>query len=520
MARSAAKALAAAAEVLRKATLLEQAGEHAAASTLRREATRTDPVLFALVYLTKHLSDGHGLVSLSPIHLAWAKRARSWAKPLGEPMSDRRAEVAPRETGKSTWHFLILPLWAAAHGHRRFCAAFADTEAQAQTHLATFRRELDVNRLLKLDFADLCTPRTKGRGTVEADRVSLYHARSGFVFAAAGMDSSNLGMKVGDARPDLLVLDDIEPHEGRYSAELAKKRLNTLRQAILPLNIRATVILVGTVTMHGSIVHQVVQAARAARPLGPDDEALKWVDEERIVGHHALPIVELEGGRRASAWPEKWSLAFLESIEHTRQYALNYANDPIGADGDYWQLDDFVRRGDPSARRRILSIDAAVTKKKSSDFTGLAVLAYVPRVGDVDSHVIVLHAEARKLSGKALGQRAAQLVERYGVGLVVAETNQGGDLVTDTLADVPAKVRSIHQSEAKEVRAGAVLNHYQRGRVWHDPAADLSALEGQLVAFPRAPNDDLVDAVGSGVLFCLDRGKGKTRAGASVATYA
>ena len=42
-----------------------------------------------------------------------------------------------------------------------------------------------------------------------ADRVSLYHARSGFVFAAAGMDSSNLGMKVGDRRPDLLILDDI-----------------------------------------------------------------------------------------------------------------------------------------------------------------------------------------------------------------------------------------------------------------------------------------------------------------------
>lgn len=287
--------------VLAESAQLEAGGYHAEASLLRREATRRDPALFALVYLWQHLRDADGRVSLSPIHLAWAKRAKRWAKPLGEPMSDRRAEVAPRETGKSTWHFLLLPMWAAAHGHRRFCAAFADTEAQATTHLATFRRELDVNRLLRLDFPDLCSPRTKGRGTVEADRVSLYHAKSGFVFAAAGMDSSNLGMKVGDARPDLIVLDDIEPHEGRYSADLAKKRLNTLRQAILPLNIRATVILVGTVTMYGSIVHQVVRAARAPRPLTPDDDGLKWVDEERIHGFHALPIIDLGDGRRASA---------------------------------------------------------------------------------------------------------------------------------------------------------------------------------------------------------------------------
>jgi hypothetical protein len=42
------------------------------------------------------------------------------------------------------------------------------------------------------------------------------------------MDSSNLGLKVGDARPDLLILDDIEPHEARYSAGLKAKRLDTL----------------------------------------------------------------------------------------------------------------------------------------------------------------------------------------------------------------------------------------------------------------------------------------------------
>jgi phage terminase large subunit-like protein len=55
-------------------------------------------------------------------------------------------------------------------------------------------------------------------------------------------------------------------------------------------------------------------------------------------------------------------------------------------------------------------------------------------------------------------------------------------------------------SEKKEARAGRLLNLYQLipTRVMH--AEPLPALEEQMVAFPKAPNDDLVDSVGNAVL--------------------
>lgn len=478
------------------------------AAEYRRMVTRDEPLLFALLYLRRHLkASDDGELTLSSMHLDWARHARGWRKPVKRPRQRRSAIIAPRESGKSTWHFLLLPMWAAAHGHARFAAAFADTGTQAETHLATFKSELDNNALLRADFPDLCAPKTRGRGTTEADRVSLYHARSGFVFAAAGMDGSNLGLKVGARRPDLIILDDIEPHESRYSAPLAAKRLDTLLSAILPLNIYATVAAVGTVTMPESIMHQLVKSAAGNVAKGSE-----WITEEQFEARHYLPIVTDDEGIERSAWPEKWPLEFLQSIRHTRSYAKNYANDPIGLDGDYWTLGDFVHGRVEGATRRLLSIDPAVTSKKSSDFTGLAVVSWRPPAPGTASpgRCFVEHAAQVRLAPDALRQQVLALIDRYDVGLVLVEVNQGGELWRKILWGLPVRVHTIHQSVKKEVRAAGVLNHYQRGRVVH--AEGLDELERQMVAFPKAANDDMVDAVGSAVRFYLDR-KRKRRAG-------
>ena len=63
-------------------------------------------------------------------------------------------------------------------------------------------------------------------------------------------------------------------------------------------------------------------------------------------------------------------------------------------------------------------------------------------------------------------------------------------------------------SASKNVRAADALDHYNRGLVEHAPG--LREAEGQMVAFPKAPHDDLVDAVGAGVRYFLSRGKKRT----------
>lgn len=514
------------------AAILEAGAGPEHLSEHRRSATRDDPVLFALVYLSRHLIDPRkNRVTLSDAHVEWGTTIKRWAKPVRKPMGDRRAEIAPREMGKSTWWFLLGPMWAAAHGHVKFAAAFADSAPQAETHLATFKSELENNRLIREDYPDLVAPKTRGRGQVEADRVSLYHAKNDFVFAAAGADSRNLGMKVGDKRPDLLIVDDIEPHEGMYSAGLAKKRLDTLVNAIFPLNIYAHVIIAGTVTMSGSIIHQIVRWGRGERDAENDPASNAWVGEQRIKARHTLPIVTDESGKRRSVWPSKWSLKFLERIEHTRGYRKNYANDPLAADGDYWALEDIERAKTigsawlPSCTRILVSVDPAVTVKKKSDYTGIAVIAWQPPPRErpkAPGRCVVLEVRQVKKTGAALRLDVLDTIGRWNAGLVLIEVNQGHDLWGHVFWGMPVKVKRISQSEKKEVRAAGVLDHYQRGRVAHAEGAKLTDYEGQLVAFPNAPHDDMVDAAGSGISYFLDRFRRKKsiQAGGETSGYA
>lgn len=498
--------------------------------------TQDEPLMFAFVYMGQSLEmppaideiapgliSEEGAVSMSEFHWDLCEKAREWAeKPAAQfgPAEMRDAFIAPRDAGKSTWLFKILPMWAAAHEHVKFVAAFADSGPQAKKHLSSFKRELETNALLQSDYPDLCQP-LKRRGNVNvSDTQDLYQAQSGFVFAAGGADVSVLGMKVEDKRPDLIILDDLEPDEASYSEYQMEQRLGTLTDAILPLNIRARVILAGTVTMPGSITHQLVKAA-AAKETEDDSEVAEWIKTERFDVHHYKPIAIDEYGDERSMWPEKWPMVWLNSVRHTRSFAKNYENNPLAIDGQYWTRDDFTYGSLPCAIT-ILSVDGAVTDKKKSDFTGLAVVgATGHKPGDLRRRCEVKYAVGVKLLGKVLRDRILKILEMYPeISVILVESNQGGELWREVMHDMPVKVILFSNSEPKEVRAGKVHAYYQRipTRVMH--TARLQQAEENMVGFPKLKHDDIVDAVGNAVLKLLSPPKGPPKRSARSGNYA
>lgn len=461
----------------------------------RRALTRLSPLLWAVLYVPHLLKSNEGQITFGDVHLEMYRDALELVGDPG-PKESRRAYVAPRGSGKSTSLFLVIPLWAACHGHVRFVAAFSSSATQAQDHLAGFRRELQSNQLLRTDYPDLCEPARKANGTSVADSQALLFTKSSFSFAARGIETEVLGLvDPENRRPDMLLLDDIEGEEGAgYSAYQAKKRLITMLDGVLPMNDRAHVRLVGTVNLPGGILDVLTKSVTEA------GEPARWIGEERFRVTYFPPLVKLDDGTERSLWPGRWSTQFLQSISGTRAYAKTFANKPVPEDTEYWSPEDFTYGGFPAARQ-MLSIDGAVTTKKSSDYTGLSVIGWTPQTSAEPARCLVRHAERVKLQGSALRERVFQLLDLFPeIGAVLVETNQGGDMWREVLHGLPVRLLTVHNTEPKPVRAGRLLNLYQMvpPRVVHEKR--MLDLEDEMVAFPKGLNDDLVDSVGNGVL--------------------
>lgn len=451
---------------------------------MRRKLCRFDPLLFAILYLRHHLASEEtgDETSISQFHLDLCREARVWCRKDIGPAESRTAWVAPRGSGKSTWVFLILPLWALAHMHRRYIAAFADSATQAEQHLMSFKLELDNNELLRADHPKLCAPAVRPGGTTVADRQGLYVAQSGSAFSAKGIDSSTLGAKIGARRPDLILFDDIEPDESNYSLGQKEKRQKTIVNAVLPMNLNAVVVIAGTTVMQGSIIHDIVR--------GRDDpDAPDWPREENIVVRYYPAIVTDPDGTERSLWPQRWTLAFLVSIRHTPSFALNFDNRPV-SQGGWWQA-AYIRLGYREHYDRIVMvIDGAVTTKASSDFTGVAVGALsIP-----DRKIYLREALELKLSGEPLRNRIIQVGVDLGVDYALVEANQGGDLWYTALHNMPFRIATFTQKEPKPVRIRRMLALYERagGRIEHEKP--LAALEKQQLAYPNLLHEDVLDA--------------------------
>jgi predicted phage terminase large subunit-like protein len=475
--------------------------------------TKENPLLFAAIYLPHMLRlPGQTLedTTLNQFHLDICDYAKTWMIPMSlqKPRANRDCFIAPRMVGKSTWIFFILPMWAGAHGHRGYITAFSDSEDQATGWLRNFKTELAMNELLASDFPDFVAPmvKTKG-GKAIMDNANATQRANGFVFQAKGVDSAILGANIGGRRPEVILFDDIEPPESNYGPTDLKKRKATILTTHFYLNTYANVVFVGTTTMPNSLIDQMRKVGDAFADYEGEPEAfagtldpeLQWVARENISTHYYPAIVTDDDGVEHSLWPEQWPLEELDAARGTREFAMNMMNKPLSGEEGYWDDSD-IAIDYTDFGNTVLSVDPAVTTARRSDYTAFTVLSR-----GKDNKVYIRHSEAIKGTSEAITERTKELVEQFGVGVVLVETNQGGDLWKQVFKDVGARVRFMTQRTKKEVRIGQCADYYKKGRVIH--TRHFGPLEEQMLAYPHVQHDDLVDSVTTGVLY-FEKNKG------------
>ncbi|WP_372840198.1 DNA-packaging protein [Phaeovulum sp.] len=135
----------------------------------------------------------------------------------------------------------------------------------------------------------------------------------------------------------------------------------------------------------------------------------------------------------------------------------------------------------PPLDRIVVAIDPAVTANSSSDTCGIVVVGAVTQGPVQNWRAYVLEdASVQGASPMQWAKAAAAAVERHGAERLVAEVNQGGDLVEAVLRQVAPLVpyRKLVAGRGKGMRAEPAAALYEQGRVRH--LRGLGRLEDQM----------------------------------------
>jgi phage terminase large subunit-like protein len=135
----------------------------------------------------------------------------------------------------------------------------------------------------------------------------------------------------------------------------------------------------------------------------------------------------------------------------------------------------------PEGSREIVAVDPPVTGHAGSDACGIVAVAVVERGAPHDWTAVVLEdASVAAASPKEWAEAAAAAYHRHGAARMVAEVNQGGDLVGMLIRQVDPHVnyRAVRASKGKTARAEPVAALYEQGRVRH--LGVLEALEDEM----------------------------------------
>ncbi|MCP4953245.1 MAG: DNA-packaging protein [Proteobacteria bacterium] len=151
------------------------------------------------------------------------------------------------------------------------------------------------------------------------------------------------------------------------------------------------------------------------------------------------------------------------------------------------------RRCVPDLKRLIVAVDPAVTNTEKSDETGIVVAG----LGD-DGNVYVLEDYSGRYSASQWSQKIIQIYHDHQADRVVAEVNQGGDLVEQVLrvSDHTVSYKPLRASVGKRQRAEPIAALYEQGRVFH-VRGSLRALEDQMTHFVpgQKKSPDRLDAL-------------------------
>lgn len=429
----------------------------------------------------------------------------------------KEAIVAPREGAKSTVVTLAYVLYCALERHEPFAVVLSDSAGQAQDQLRHLRHELEGNAAIARDYPDAA-----GVGPVwRQDRIEL---RNGAVVGALGTGGRIRGRRARQARPSLVVFDDVENNDTIVSAAKRTRAWRWATREVIPAGTAGTNFL-----SVGSALHREAVAVRLGQLPGwsgrtypavhqwPDRMDL-WAEWER----RATNLADADRNATADAiyaanraamdrgaevyWPSRWPLVALmrrraeigsaafdteyqgvPSVEGLTEWPAAYFDRP-----ELW-FDDWPA----DLACRVQSLDPSKgADSKSGDYQAHVLLG-LARDGTLRVEAVLAREPIPLMIDRAMGLAAG-----FGrLDSLAVENNDSLGMVVAAFRDAFKKLgrtvplEGVTNTANKVVRIRRLGVYFGRRQVRFRNTRGTRMLVDQLRDFPNAEHDDGPDAL-------------------------
>lgn len=152
-----------------------------------------------------------------------------------------------------------------------------------------------------------------------------------------------------------------------------------------------------------------------------------------------------------------------------------------------------VNRVVPDFKRVVVAIDPAITDNPTSNLTGIVGAGL-----GTDNFGYIIEDKSGRYSPDGWARQAVALYDELKADRIVAEGNQGGDMVRHTIESVRKNIpiSIVHASRSKQARAEPISALYEQNRVFH--VKPFPEMEDQMCTWEPLsgdPSPDRLDAM-------------------------
>jgi predicted phage terminase large subunit-like protein len=207
------------------------------------------------------------------------------------PYSNNIAIAAPRGNAKTQIMSIILPIWCAVFGRKKFIILISETGRVAEGNLESIKHELLTNERLKTHF-----PYIFGEGTTW--RKEVIDTKNGVRIAALGSSKQIRGhLLMGGHRPDLVLSDDMVSDESVRTKGRRDDLENWFTKAVMGMkgagDAKMDIIVTGTILNSKDLLSKLIDPkcypgweSHKFKAVYKFSESKLWKEWERIYCRH------------------------------------------------------------------------------------------------------------------------------------------------------------------------------------------------------------------------------------------